>query len=279
MRMAAPGSIRFCVRWKELTYASWASIRSRSTIGSNTPSPCCSSAWSGCLFTYAILRLQTCCCRSIRKDSAPLSEHLAFNTAASFTTNTNWQSYGGEGTMSYFSQMVGLTFHNFVSAADRHRHCRRAGPRHCAAYRTDDRQLLGRSRPRDLLPALPICVVFAVVPRLAGHDSELQALHQGDADRADARSQVEKKNDKGETIKDAEGKAGHGRTNRRPNKTSCKARWRRRSRSRCSARTAAVTPTPMPRSPSRTRRRSRTSFRCCRSFRSAAASLTTSAAW
>jgi K+-transporting ATPase ATPase A chain len=47
----------------------------------------------------------------------PLSHHLAFNTAASFTTNTNWQSYGGEGTMSYFSQMVGLTFHNFVSAA------------------------------------------------------------------------------------------------------------------------------------------------------------------
>jgi K+-transporting ATPase ATPase A chain len=42
---------------------------------------------------------------------------LAFNTAASFTTNTNWQNYGGESTLSYFSQMVGLTFHNFVSAA------------------------------------------------------------------------------------------------------------------------------------------------------------------
>jgi K+-transporting ATPase ATPase A chain len=44
-------------------------------------------------------------------------EHLAFNTAASFTTNTNWQNYVGEQTMSYFSQMVGLTFHQFVSAA------------------------------------------------------------------------------------------------------------------------------------------------------------------
>src|SRR5271169_2714754 len=42
---------------------------------------------------------------------------LAFNTAASFTTNTNWQAYSGESTMSYLTQMVGLAFHNFVSAA------------------------------------------------------------------------------------------------------------------------------------------------------------------
>jgi K+-transporting ATPase ATPase A chain len=42
---------------------------------------------------------------------------LAFNTAASFTTNTNWQAYTGEATMSYFTQMAGLAFHNFVSAA------------------------------------------------------------------------------------------------------------------------------------------------------------------
>ena len=46
-----------------------------------------------------------------------LSAHLAFNTAVSFVTNTNWQSYGGEGTMSYFSQMAALTVQNFVSAA------------------------------------------------------------------------------------------------------------------------------------------------------------------
>ena len=42
---------------------------------------------------------------------------LAFNTAASFTTNTNWQNYGGESTMSYLTQMSGLAFHNFASAA------------------------------------------------------------------------------------------------------------------------------------------------------------------
>src|SRR6266498_3176714 len=42
---------------------------------------------------------------------------LAFNTAVSFTTNTNWQAYGGETTMSYFTQMAGLAYHNFMSAA------------------------------------------------------------------------------------------------------------------------------------------------------------------
>ncbi len=42
---------------------------------------------------------------------------LAFNTAVSFTTNTNWQAYTGEATMSYFTQMAGLAFHNFTSAA------------------------------------------------------------------------------------------------------------------------------------------------------------------
>ena len=70
----------------------------------------------GCLFTYAILRLQHLLPLNPQA-FGPLSAHLAFNTAVSFTTNTNWQSYGGESTLSYFSQMVGLVFHNFVSAA------------------------------------------------------------------------------------------------------------------------------------------------------------------
>ena len=46
-----------------------------------------------------------------------MTPDLAFNTAVSFTTNTNWQSYGGETTLSYLVQMVGLTMHNFTSAA------------------------------------------------------------------------------------------------------------------------------------------------------------------
>ena len=50
-------------------------------------------------------------------DMPAVGEHLSFNTAVSFATNTNWQSYGGEATMSHLSQMVGLGVHNFVSAA------------------------------------------------------------------------------------------------------------------------------------------------------------------
>jgi K+-transporting ATPase ATPase A chain len=48
---------------------------------------------------------------------AGVTPDLAFNTAASFTTNTNWQNYGGEATMSYLTQMAGLAYHNFASAA------------------------------------------------------------------------------------------------------------------------------------------------------------------
>src|SRR6266705_1281651 len=70
----------------------------------------------GCLFTYAILRLQNILPLNPQGLGA-VTDHLAFNTAVSFTTNTNWQNYTGESTMSYFSQMVGLAFHNFTSAA------------------------------------------------------------------------------------------------------------------------------------------------------------------
>ncbi|TLD70245.1 potassium-transporting ATPase subunit KdpA [Phragmitibacter flavus] len=71
---------------------------------------------AACAFTFAILLLQHQL--PLNPQNLPaLSPALAFNTAISFTTNTNWQSYGGETTLSYFSQMVGLTLHNFTSAA------------------------------------------------------------------------------------------------------------------------------------------------------------------
>ena len=70
----------------------------------------------GVLFTYVLLRLQHLLPLNPQR-LGPVSDHLSFNTAVSFTTNTNWQSYGGESTMSYLSQMVALAFHNFVSAA------------------------------------------------------------------------------------------------------------------------------------------------------------------
>lgn len=68
------------------------------------------------VFTGAILALQYYLPLNPQKFTAP-SWHLNLNTSFSFMTNTNWQSYGGESTMSYFSQMAALTVQNFVSAA------------------------------------------------------------------------------------------------------------------------------------------------------------------
>jgi len=71
---------------------------------------------AGMLLLYGIERLQYYLPFNPQAMSA-VAPDLAFNTAASFTTNTNWQAYSGETTMSYFTQMAGLAFHNFVSAA------------------------------------------------------------------------------------------------------------------------------------------------------------------
>ncbi|VTO14707.1 potassium-transporting ATPase subunit KdpA [Brevundimonas vancanneytii] len=71
---------------------------------------------AGFLLLYAMLRLQGVLPMNPQGFDG-VSQHLAFNTAVSFVTNTNWQSYSGETTVSTFSQMVGLTVQNFVSAA------------------------------------------------------------------------------------------------------------------------------------------------------------------
>lgn len=70
----------------------------------------------GLLFLYALLRLQHLLPFNPQQFGAVESD-LAFNTAASFASNTNWQNYGGESTLSYLSQMLGLGVQNFVSAA------------------------------------------------------------------------------------------------------------------------------------------------------------------
>jgi potassium-transporting ATPase potassium-binding subunit len=71
---------------------------------------------AGMLLTYLILRTQQWL--PFNPQGLPnVEQRLAFNTAASFTTNTNWQNYAGEQTMSYLSQMVALVFHQFASAA------------------------------------------------------------------------------------------------------------------------------------------------------------------
>ena len=78
------------------------------------------------VFTYAVLRWQAFLplnpmhfgdAKNAPSYATAMTPDLAFSTAASFATNTNWQSYSGENTMSYFSQMVGLASHNFFSAA------------------------------------------------------------------------------------------------------------------------------------------------------------------
>ncbi len=71
---------------------------------------------AGFLLLFTLLRFQDVL--PLNPQGLPaLPSDLAFNTAVSFVTNTNWQAYGGESTMSYFSQMVGLTVQNFLSAA------------------------------------------------------------------------------------------------------------------------------------------------------------------
>ena len=70
----------------------------------------------GIVSLYAFLRLQRFLPLNPQGFGA-VAPDLAFNTAISFSTNTNWQAYGGESTLSYFSQMFGLAVHNFVSAA------------------------------------------------------------------------------------------------------------------------------------------------------------------
>ncbi len=70
----------------------------------------------GFAILYALLRVQDVLPFNPQGQSA-VAPDLAFNTAASFITNTNWQNYGGESTLSYLSQMLGLTHQNFLSAA------------------------------------------------------------------------------------------------------------------------------------------------------------------
>ncbi len=70
----------------------------------------------GFILLYAVLRLQDVLPFNPAGESA-VAQDLSFNTAVSFVTNTNWQNYGGESTMSYLSQMLGLTHQNFLSAA------------------------------------------------------------------------------------------------------------------------------------------------------------------
>ena len=159
----------------------------------------------GCLFTYAILRLQYFLPLN-PQGLAAVTPDCSFNTATSFTTNTNWQSYVGETTMSYFSQMVGLAFHNFVSAATGIAIAAalvRGIARHTAT--TIGNFWVDVVRVTYYL-LLPICLVFALFLVSQGMIDNFKSYTKATLIEP-MKIQVEKKNDQGETIKDADGKA------------------------------------------------------------------------
>jgi K+-transporting ATPase ATPase A chain len=158
----------------------------------------------GCLFTYAILRLQNFLPLN-PQGLGPVSPDLAFNTAVSFTTNTNWQNYSGEAAMSYFSQMVALAFHNFGSAATGIAIASalvRAIARHSASTLGNFWVDLVRVTYYLLLP---ICLVFAVFLVSQGMIQNFKPYTKATLVEP-MKVQVEKKNDKGETIKGADDK-------------------------------------------------------------------------
>ncbi len=159
----------------------------------------------GCVFTYAILRFQYFLPFNPQKFGA-VNPDLAFNTAASFTTNTNWQNYSGESTLSYFSQMVGLAFHNFVSAATGIAIAAalvRAIARHSA--KTIGNFWVDLVRVTYYL-LVPICLVFAVFLVSQGMIQNFKPYTKATLTEP-MKVEVEKKNAKGEAIKGPDGKA------------------------------------------------------------------------
>ena len=115
----------------------------------------------GFVILYALLRLQGALPFNPAGQGA-VEQGLAFNTAVSFITNTNWQNYGGESTLSYLTQMLGLTHQNFLSAATGIavaiaviRGFSRASARGVGSFWVDVTR-------GTLYVLLPICVVYAL---------------------------------------------------------------------------------------------------------------------
>ncbi len=109
----------------------------------------------------------------------------SFNTAVSFATNTNWQGYGGETTMSYLTQMLGLTVQNFVSAAGGHGHPRRVRARLLAPLGGDHREFLGGSHADDALHPAAALVRARARLGFAGCGPDLRRVREGRGRPAD----------------------------------------------------------------------------------------------
>ncbi|MBV8900239.1 MAG: potassium-transporting ATPase subunit KdpA [Verrucomicrobia bacterium] len=155
------------------------------------------------LFTYALLRLQAALPLNPQKLPA-VADHLAFNTAASFTTNTNWQSYAGESTMSYLSQMLALALHNFLSAAVGIAVAAaivRGIARHTVA--TVGNFWVDLVRIHYYL-LIPICVVYALFLVSQGMVQNFKPYDTAKVIEPQ-KVQVQKKDDAGNPVKDAQG--------------------------------------------------------------------------
>ena len=133
-------------------------------------------------FRRRFMRCSGCrpCCRSTRRAVERSAPDLAFNTSISFITNTNWQSYTPETTMSYLAQMAGLTVHNFVSAATGIALALALIRGFARRSAQDGRQFLGRSDPLHALRAAADLDRRGAVLRLAGHAAEPRRLHRRD---------------------------------------------------------------------------------------------------
>ena len=132
---------------------------------------------AGIVMLYALQRLQNLLPLN-PQHFPPVPPDLALNTAVSFATNTSWQSYAGETTLSYLTQMAGITVQSFLSARRRHRRGHRPDPRLRAPLGGDHRQFLGRSDPRDALRAAADLRRRRAVPRLAGRAADARRLRR-----------------------------------------------------------------------------------------------------
>ena len=145
---------------------------------------------AGFVLVYAMLRLQAILPFNPADQSAVPAD-LTFNTAVSFITNTNWQNYGGESTLSYLTQMLGLTTQNFVSAATGIAlliALIRAFAR--ASTKTVGNFWVDITRCDALRAVADSAIVAALIPRLAGRAAEPRRLcrcHHAGRRQANAR--------------------------------------------------------------------------------------------
>ena len=155
------------------------------------------------VLSYLVMRFQNFLPLNPQNQS-PVSDALAFNTAYSFMTNTNWQNYGGESTMSYLSQMLALASHNFFSgaigiavAAALVRGIARHSASTIGNFWVDFVRL-------NYYLALPICVIYAVFLVSQGIPQNFKPYDTAKVVEVQT-VQVPKKDDAGNPVKDAKG--------------------------------------------------------------------------